>query len=398
MLCTLLLPCWCEGLGPFTVLARMLVLTCLLTPFVSIVSLDFCRSVPVLRPPAVPPRADSGTATKPLTWMVSSARLIGCTRCWRPRLRLCWWLSLISCTRCWRAAALSLAAETDQLHTESESSGARVCWHPGGHSARRGRVGGLRLRGQAHSRLGNFVVDPLSSSHHVDQDQTRNVGCAHGEHNLHDARTNSCLGHTCCTREFTGFAHYTRKFRGHANSYRCTYNSCGGVWGGTKPMSMSTLCQDRCPAVEKLASLQQAPGRLHVETWAGRDGNPSLPISQVVEIMPGCSNMVTCLHPPLFSSVSPGPGREVRNGVGWSLMEKTARSGVWLFRGALRGTSAVFAFAAFANCVKKGSFLTAWAVSPLSSCSCSFLYGRGTAVGPQSGERVLRGRFQPPRT
>ena len=29
---------------------------------------------------------------------------------------------------------------------------------------------------------------------------------------------------------------------------------------------------------------------------------------------------------------------------------------------------------------------TAWAVTPLSSCSCSHFYGRGTAVGPQSGE------------
>ena len=40
--------------------------------------------------------------------------------------------------------------------------------------------------------------------------------------------------------------------------------------------SMSTRGQVGCPAVEKLASLQQGPGRLHVETWAGRDGNPSL--------------------------------------------------------------------------------------------------------------------------
>ena len=55
--------------------------------------------------------------------------------------------------------------------------------------------------------------------------------------------------------------------------------------------------------------------------------------------------------------------------------------------GALSGNSLVFAFAALAEWVKKGSFLTAWAVSPLSSCSCSYLYGRGTAVGPQSGER-----------
>ena len=97
-------------------------------------------------------------------------------------------------------------------------------------------------------------------------------------------------------------------------------------------MSVSTRCQVGCPAVEKLVSLQQAPGRLHVETWAGRNGNPSLPISQVVEIMSGCADMVTRLPPPFFSSVSLGPGREVRNGMGWSLMEKTARSGHLLIR------------------------------------------------------------------
>ena len=174
---------------------------------------------------------------------------------------------------------------------------------------------------------------------------------------------------------------------GHANSYRCTYNSCGGVRGGTKPRSMSTRDQVGCPAVEKLASLQQAPGRLHVETWAGRNQNSNLPISQAVEIMSGCADMVACLPPPFFSSVSPGPGREARNGMGWSLLEKTARSGVWLFLDAFSWSSVFFAFAAFACWVQKGSFLTAWAVPPLSSCSCAYLYGRGTAIGPQSGER-----------
>ena len=110
-------------------------------------------------------------------------------------------------------AALSLAAETDQLHAESGSSGAHVCWHPGGHSARRGRVGGLRLRGQAHSRLGDFVLDPLSSSHHVDHVHTRNVGCAHGEHDLHECTHEFMSGYTCCTREFIWVAHCTREFR-----------------------------------------------------------------------------------------------------------------------------------------------------------------------------------------
>ena len=90
------------------------------------------------------------------------------------------------------SAASSFAAETDQLHTESESSGARVCLLFG-HSAWRSRVRGLRLRREAHSRSGSFVENSLSSSCHVDHVHTRSVGRAHGEHVLQGARTNSCL-------------------------------------------------------------------------------------------------------------------------------------------------------------------------------------------------------------
>ena len=133
-------------------------------------------------------------------------------------------------------------------------------------------------------------------------------------------------------------------------------------------MSVSTRCQVRCLAVKKPASSQRAPGRLHVETWAGRDRSPSLLISQAVEIGPGCADMVVRLPSPFFASVSPGPGREVGNGMGWTPLEKTGRSG---FRSALGGFRAFFALAAAGDWVRKGSFLTAWAVSPLSSCSCS---------------------------
>ena len=261
----------------------------------------------------------------------------------------------------------------------------------GGHSADHGGSAGAGLVAccsglehvtrQACSSISGLVrVSGSLSSHHVDHMCSRSDG-GEGDTNsccdTHGARANAC-----------STLHDARGNSGeHVNSGGCTYNLCGGVRGGTKPRSTSTRDQVRCPAVEKLASLQQAPGRLHVETWAGRNKNSNLPISQVVEIMSGCVDMVACLLPPFFSSVSPGPGREVRNGMGWSLLEKTARSGVWLFRGALRGNSAFFAFVAFAGWVEKGSFLTAWAVPPLSSCSCSYLYGRGTAIGPQTGKR-----------
>ena len=89
------------------------------------------------------------------------------------------------------------------------------------------RVGGLRLRQQAHSKLVDFVSDALSSSHHVDHVHTRSVGCAHGVHDvnslvdMHDARTNSCGGlHSACD-----------KSGAHVNSDGCTYDSCGGVRG-----------------------------------------------------------------------------------------------------------------------------------------------------------------------
>ena len=35
----------------------------------------------------------------------------------------------------------------------------------------------------------------------------------------------------------------------------------------------------------------------------------------------------------------------------------------------------------------KGSYQTAWAVLGGSSCSCSYAYGHGTAIGPHTGRR-----------
>ena len=204
-------------------------------------------------------------------------------------------------------------AETDPLHAMLESGGAGAVDSAGRDDIDDSpgcRVVGLRLRRQANSRLVDFVSDSLSSSHTVDHVHTRSVGCAHVVHDvnslvdLHDARTNSCWDTHAARVNSLGL-----NSGAHVNSDRCTYNSCGGVRGGTKPVSMSTRCQDRRPAGEKHASSQQAPGRLYVETWAGRVGNLSLPISQAVEIVPRCADMVTRLPPPFFSSVSRWAGQ-----------------------------------------------------------------------------------------
>ena len=114
---------------------------------------------------------------------------------------------------------------------------------------------------------------------------------------------------------------------GHKNS--CNLH-VAGVLGGTKALSMSTRLGVGRPVVEKLASPQQAPERLHEEAWAGLLQKQGLKISQEVEIVPGCAVTVACPSCPDNSPLSPGPDRVIRNMLGWSQLEKTAGSGVWL--------------------------------------------------------------------
>ena len=151
---------------------------------------------------------------------------------------------------------------------------------------------------------------------------------------MHDARTNSCLGTHAARVNSFGLHSALDNSGAHVNSDECTYNSCGGVGRGTKPMSIL--------AVEKLASFKQAPGRLHVETWAGRNGNSCLPISQVVEIMSGCADMVTRLSPPLFSSVWTGQ----RSSEWDRLVTSGENSQVWgmVVPGCLSGEQCIFRF------------------------------------------------------
>ena len=118
---------------PFTVLARMQVLTCLLEDSVCLHGVSGILQVGVGAAPShcVPQcgQRDSDQTTGVDGEFCESDRLHAVLE---------------------RTAASSFAAETDQLHVESECSGARVR-HPVGHSAWRSRVGGLRLRRQAHS-------------------------------------------------------------------------------------------------------------------------------------------------------------------------------------------------------------------------------------------------------
>ena len=125
-------------------------------------------------------------------------------------------------------------------------------------------------------------------------------------------------------------------------------------------MSTCTRTGVRRPAVEKLASPQQASSKLHVETWAGLLKNQGPKIFRDEEIIPGCAVRVACPSCPDYYPEPPGPGIVIRNMLGWSSLEKTEGSGVWVFRGALQGENLFSLLDAAGDWVQKGSYHTAW--------------------------------------
>ena len=106
-----------------------------------------------------------------------------------------------------------------------------------------------------------------------------------------------------------------------------------------------------------------------------------------VKIVPGCAVAVACPSCPDYSLEPPGPGRIIRNMLGWTLEGKTVRLGVWLFWGALQGKNLYSSLCAVGDWAKKGSYHTAWAVPCDSLCTCSKSNGQGHAIGPCTGQR-----------
>ena len=206
---------------------------------------------------------------------------------------------------------------------------------------------------------------------------------------------NSSLLHGSGAMNSCGFMHgvgmHDNSLVVHENSWGAQghKNSCSShaarVRGGTKAPSMSTRVRVRRSAVEKLASPQQTSSKLHEETWEGLLCYQG--IFREVEIVPGCVVKVACPSCPDYSPEPPGPDRVIRNMIGWSLQEKTDRSGVWLFRGALQGENLFSLHDAAGDWERKGSYRTAWAVPCDSSCTCSYAYGHGPAIGPHTGKR-----------
>ena len=75
--------------------------------------------------------------------------------------------------------------------------------------------------------------------------------------------------------------------------------------------------------------------------------------------------------------------------MGWKVQSKTRKSGVWFFQdaGGWLESGVLPMLMGAVDWVRKGSYHTALAVPCGSSCSCSYAYWRGPAVGPHTGER-----------
>ena len=99
------------------------------------------------------------------------------------------------------------------------------------------------------------------------------------------------------------------------------------------------------------------------------------------------------LHPEVPDSlfVSPGPGKRIRQSMGWTKVCGTAQSGIWV----LKGNARACMFPANLDHLrvgwrKQGSYKTAW-VTPGHDCLCSYKYGHGAAVRPQTNKAIWDG-------
>ena len=116
--------------------------------------------------------------------------------------------------------------------------------------------------------------------------------------------------------------------------------------GETKTPSMSTRDQVRRPIVDNSSSaaklesyLRWAPPEVQVETWECRVVTSRLAVSETVVLAGGCEVMVHKPSPERFPE-PPGPGENFRRALRWTPLPRTQNSGVWVFRGALRGGAA----------------------------------------------------------
>ena len=99
------------------------------------------------------------------------------------------------------------------------------------------------------------------------------------------------------------------------------------------------------------------------------------------------------LHPevPGIQFVSPGRGLDIRQSMGWTKVCSTTRSGIWVLKGNARARMFPENLDHLrVRWISRGTYETAW-VTPGHDCLCSYQYGQGAAVRPQTNDAIWHG-------
>ena len=105
------------------------------------------------------------------------------------------------------------------------------------------------------------------------------------------------------------------------------------------------------------------------------------------------SGVTPSLHPEVPDSlfVSPGPGKRIRQLMGWTKVCGTTQSGIWVLKGNARARMLPANLDHLRVGWRKwGTHETAW-VTPGHDCLCPYKYGHGAAVRPQTNNAIWDG-------
>ena len=209
-------------------------------------------------------------------------------------------------------------------------------------------------------------------------------------HTCADVAASACGGmavmqrHACISVVSGGFLPVQK-----STSYDVGTCRQGPTWRRCTKGGVSGPAEDLHPVPEVEAGVNVRPGgyggRLQVH-FPG--GNQALVPGQARELWSQPS-----LHPevPDSLSVSPGPGKRIRQLMGWTKVCGTTRSGIWVLKGIAR-TSRCPANLDHPRVewMKRGSYKTAW-VTPGHDCLCPYKYGHGAAVRRQTNNVMWDG-------
>ena len=177
---------------------------------------------------------------------------------------------------------------------------------------------------------------------------------------------------------------------GSTNSWSDTVHACGPSGGLCSKGGVSGPAEDLRPVSEVEAGVNFRPAGGVRGQVAG-----SLPRRQ-----PGTGTrrlregvVTPSLHPevPGIQFVSPGRGLDIRQSMGWTKVCETARSGIWVLKGNASARMLPENLDHLrVRWISRGTYETAW-VTPGHDCLCSYKYGHGAAVRPQTNDAIWRG-------